>query len=259
MAEDGDQVVQSQEPVSQEQVQPKPAETKPAEQPLTAEAIQKMIEEATTKAVAAAKDIGRRELQSEQDRNRAEALRAQRRAQLAESTLGAARIHLQGVDPEAAKELELAELRAKEQGRTVQEQEEAAAEQQKQFHQQFNSNLNQFITGLGVDPTDKRIDWAGDAPNYLVAQQRILESVSKIQKENIQTMQTGLEKRLKDLEAKVGKVAEEANIEANSVSTTTSLGVVAGSDAEFVKKFGNGELPMSKANVDRYNKIIKNY
>jgi len=57
-----------------------------------------------------------------------------------------------------------------------------------------------------------------------------------------------LAKRLKKLE-----------VEANSVETTTSPGVVAGSDAEFVKRFASGELPLTKGNVERYQKITETY
>ncbi len=249
-------VVQVQETASnQEQAsEQQAAEAKAAEQAaLTEEKVRQMIAEATAKAVVEAKEIGKRELQAAQDRNKAEMAKEQRRAQIAESALGAARTQI--TDPDIANQLELAALRAKEQGRMTLEQEEAMVRQQQEFHQQFQGNLTQFITGLGVDPKDNRIDWATDAPNYLDAQRRVLESVSKIQKENIQAMQSGMEKRLKDLESKVSQV----NVEANSVETTTSAGVVAGSDAEFIKKFGAGDLPMTKANVDRYNKIQSQY
>ncbi len=64
-----------------------------------------------------------------------------------------------------------------------------------------------------------------------------------------------LKKRLKELEKLVGKV----NVEVNSVETSASVGAVSGSDAEFVKKFGNGDVPLSKENVARYNKIKEKY
>ncbi len=255
MTMNGENVIQPAEQVPQEQVQPKPAETKPAEQPLNEERIKQLVEEATAKAVAAAKEIGRRELQSQQERNKAEMARIARRAQTAESVLGAARARIQSADPEVAKEMELAELRAKEQSHSVQEQEEIAARQQAEFHSQFQSGLTQYAVTLGIDPKDNRIDWGDGAPNYLVAQQRVLDSLAKIQKENTQSAQSALEKRLKDLETKVGKVTTEENIEANSVETTTSPGVVAGSDAEFLKKWGSGDLPYTKANEERFKRL----
>ena len=233
---------------------PLPTVVAPLE-PSPEERMAALVEQKVAEAIARSTEAAKREIQSTKDRATAEVNAALRRASLAESTLGEARTHLQDVDPEVAKEMELVELRSREKGRKAMEQEEAMRQQQIAFHEQFHSNLIQFIAGLGVDPSDKRIDWGSDSPNYLEAQRRVLDSVSKIQKENIQTMQSGLEKRLKELEAKVG----QANIEANSVATTTSPGVVAGSDAEFVKKFASGELPASRANVERYQKIQSSY
>ena len=218
------------------------------------ELITKKIAEETAK-FATSLEAARREIQSTKDRATTEIAAATRRARLAEGALGATRTQLQQLDPDVAKEMELAEYRAREAGRAGIEQEEAVKQQQATFHGQFYSNISQFITGLGVDPNDSRIDWGSDSPNYLEAQRRVLESVSKIQKEKIQTTQSGLEKRLKDLEAKI----KQANIEVNAVETAASVGAVAGSDAEFVKKFGDGTIPISKANIDRYNKITKSY
>jgi len=236
--------VSTTEPVSTEEVPKEP----PA---LTEERVQQLIAEATMKAVGQAKEAGRRELQGQQDRNRAEVESANRRAKFAEDTLKTTRTRLSESDPDTAKEMELEEYRAREKGRQTQEQVEAQQRQQVEFHSQFQSNLTQFITSLGVDPKDGRIDWGDDAPNYLEAQRRVLESATKIQKENIQTEKEGLEKRLKDLEAKV-------NEEANSVETTSG-GVVAGSDTEFIKKFASGELPYTKGNKARYEKIQNTY
>src|SRR3972149_1156028 len=255
---DGETTVQNQQAASTEQASTTGQESQAAQtaQALTEDKVRQMIADATAKAVQEAKDLGRRELQSQQDKNRAEVSRAERRAKLAESTLKATQDSLTQLDPDAAKDVELARLRAREQGLSGLEQEEAEAKAQQEFHQQFVEGLNQFITGLGVDPKDPRIDWAADAQNYLEAQRRVLTSVSTVQKEKVQTIQSGLEKRLADLEKKT-KV--ETNVEANSVSTTTSGGVVSIADKDFLAKFGNGDLPMSKENVDRYNKIKNTY
>ena len=236
-------------------VTPSPAVVTPPAVPSPEEAMATLIEQKVAEAIAKSTELAKREIQSVKDKATAEVQAAQRRTRFAEGTLTSTRQQLQTLEPDVAKEMELAELRAREQGRLTMEQEEASTRQQLEFHQQFQSNLTQFITGLGVDPADKRIDWAGDAPNYLEAQRRVLDSVSKIQKANIQTLQSGLEKRLNALENK----SKQVDIEANSVSTATSPGVVAGSDAEFTKKFGAGDLPLTKENVERYNKITKSY
>lgn len=226
--------------------------------PLTSEQeakVTQMIADATAKAVADAKDVGKRELQSSQDRNRAEVARAQQRARLAEGTLTASQAQLQSLDPEVAKEMELAQLRAEKMGRLTLDQEAALAQQQQVQGTALSESLQAHLTALGIDPNDKRIDWATDSANYVQGRSRFDTSIAQIIKEDKQTMQDGLEKRLKDLEAKM----TQAGIEVNSVSTATPTGVVAGSDAEFVKKFGSGELPMDKANIDRYEKIKDKY
>jgi len=238
------------EPVLQEQVS-----EKETPQALTEERVQQLIAEATAKAVAEAKEVGKRELQSAQDRNRAETQRLERRARVAESTLSATKTEFGNVDPEVAKELELASYRAQDKSRREIEQSDAYNEQQVEVTRKFQENLIQHIVSLDIDPKDSRIDWAMDAPDLLTAQQRVLDSTAKIQKENKKTMNDSFEDRLKKMEAQLGKV----NIEANSVETTASDGVVAGSDAEFEIKFGDGDLPMTKANIDRHKSIMSKY
>ena len=219
---------------------------------LTETRVQELIAEATARAVAEAKEAGKRELQSAQDRNKAELARAERRARVAETAITGTRQRMAELDPDAAKELELAEYRAREAGRMTADQEAELERQQTEFHTGFISQQTKFMTDIGVDPKDSRIDWADDAANYLEAMARIQTSVAQIQKENVQTMQSSLEQRLKDLEAKVTAEA----IEANSVDTTTSSGVVSASDVEFRRQFADGTLPLTKANIDRHNKLI---
>ena len=249
------QEVVSQEPVSTEEPVSPPAEpVKPAEA-LTEERVQQLIAEATARAVESGKQFGRRELQSQQDRNAAEVARASRRAQVTENTLGAVRSHLQSYDPEVAKEMELAELRAERQGRMSLEQEERLQQQQEVDGKALQESLYAHLETLGIDAGDTRIDWAEDSNNYTQGRSRFDASVAKIVKEEKQTMQSGLEQRLRDLEARIN----QANIDVNSVEATTSGGVVAGSDAEFMNKFGAGDLPASKENIARYEKIKEKY
>ena len=241
------------EPVSPTAETEQKVEVKPAETPaLTAEQVRQMIAE----AVGTAKESGKRELQSQQDRNKMELARTERRARIAETRLGAARTQVRGLDPDLADKMELAELRAGQQGQTTLEQEEQMAQYQTEVVQKFHAQMNQFVTGLGVDPKDPKIDWAEDATDLLQKQQRILDSVTGIQKGNIQAMQTvqkSLEERLKALEVK----AKAEMTEANSVETSTSIGVVAGSDREFVKNFAEDKIPLTKANVERYQKLVE--
>ena len=234
----------------------KPLEPSPEEKMAT------LIQQEVAKALATQTETAKREIQSVKDkakdevgRARTEAESAQRRAKLVEGTVGAVRKSFQESEPEVAKELELQELRARDAGRLTLEQEEQAKQAHTEWIDQFYASLTQHLSSLGIDEKDQRLDWGTDAKDAFDAQRRFLDSVAKIQKETQQTMEDGFEKRLKDIETRVSQV----NVEANSVNTTTSQGVVAGSDAEFVKQFGSGELPMTKANVDRYDKIVKSY
>jgi len=261
MIEDSQEIVQPTEPVSPvEPVSPEvvaPPEPSPEEKmaALIEQKVSEAIAEATAQAVAKAKELGRRELQSQQDHNRAEVETAIRRAKIAESTSNVARQRLQESDPEAAKEIELSELRMREANRAAFDQGEAQRRQQETLGVALQNSLTAHLETLGIDPKDKRIDWAVDSSDYVQGRSRFDASVAKIVKEERQTMQNSLETRLKDLEAKLSQV----NIEANSVLTTTPPGVVAGSDAEFVNKFGSGEIPLTKENVERYNKIVNTY
>jgi len=225
-------------------------ETTPA-QALTEERVQELIAQATIKAVEEAKEAGKRELQSAQDRNKAELARMERRAKTAETTLTAARTQVQSIDPEVAKEMELAELRAEKQARTTEEQQDILSQQQSSQAKEVQESLNAYLGELKIDPKDARLDWADDAKDYISGRTRFDASVAKIITEERQAVEGSLAERLKALEAKI----TAGEIEANSVNTAASVGVVEGSDEDFVKKFASYEIPYNKANVDRYNKI----
>jgi hypothetical protein len=222
-----------------------------AQQPLTKDAVQKMIEEAEAKG----KEDGRRNLQSQQDKNRAEAERQARRAQQAETNYNALKMRMRELDPDSAKELDLAELRAQAQNKAQEELQERQRQQQTEFHGQFRERQVNYIKSLGLNPEDKRIDWADDAPNYLDALSRTLSSVKVLQDEQVKTTKSGLEKRLKEMEESLKRL----NIDVNSVSTPASSGAGEGSDADFKRKFGNGDLPLTQKNIARYESIIASY
>jgi len=201
------------------------------DQPLTRAMVKELISEAV--------EPFKRQAQSASDR----AQDAQDRARLAEETLAG----IEGLDPDAT---ELATLRARDkhyQARNVQERQR---QQMDVFAKNFRANMNQFITEMGIDPNEKGIDWGDDAKDYLTKQQRILASVGKIQKESGKASEEKLKQDQKDFEAKIRK-----DLGLDSVDTSASLGA-GGSDAEFLKKFGTGELPYSKENVERANKIM---
>ena len=221
--------------------------------PLTPEALQEMIDKAVAKATEQAKEMGRRELQRQQDRNKAALERESRRAGSAEGLIKSIRTRYQDENPELAKDLELEELRARDAARRSHEEEETIRQQQESFAQALQTSLVEHLKSLDIDPQDKRVDWAEDAKDYVTGRSRFDTSVAKIIKENQETMKKGFEDRLKALEDKINKSQEEAN----SVDTTIPKGAVAGPDAEFLRDFGSGKLPMSKENIARYEKIVK--
>ena len=217
--------------------------------------VQELVAQATTKVVEEARKTGRQELQSQQDRNRAEVARIERRALTAEASTGAVMKQLQATDPEMAKEVEFANLKAREATRVVQDQEGVLKQQQETVY----SSLQSHLQSLGIDTKDPRIDWAMNTNNATEGRSRFDASVAQIVNENKQVTTSGLEQRLKELEAKIGQ-ANIANIEANSVATTPSPGVVAGSDAEFLTLFGSGKIVQSaEADRQRYDKIMTTY
>lgn len=223
---DNPEVVQSQEPVPPtEQVLP-PTEPliPPVEaQPLTEERIRQMIAEATAKVVEPAKQLGRRELQSEQDRNKAELARMQRRARTGEETLATVRYRVRETDPDLADKLELEELRARDRGRATLEQEEATRAYQEEIVRRFQEDMTQHISDLGFDPNDPRIDWATDAPDLLTAHRKILASVAKMQKEKTKAADEAVDRKIGEAEGRIKKSLGYE--EANSVSAQSSAGI----------------------------------
>ena len=176
-------------------------EAAPETQPLTQESVAQMVQAELAKATEAAK----REIQSIKDKARAEVDQHLRKSQLAEATLNQVRSKLKDADPAFAEQLEVEELRVRDRAYRSQEQELAAYQQQAQFDQQFKQNLSQFVSGLGVNPEDKRVDWGDDAPNYLEKQNRILASVVKIQQDESKVAATKRSQEFKELEMKLRK------------------------------------------------------
>lgn len=213
--------------------------------------IEQQVGTAVTAAVKEIKDLGRKELQSQQDKNK----RLEARAKTAESARDTAARKLTEVDPEAAKDAELTTLRDDKATRLTADQVEEARRVQTEYATKLTTSLNAHIEALGIDPKDERIDWANDAKDFIEGRTKFDASIAKIIKEERETMQEGFDDRLKAVESKIK--GEET--EANSVETATSTGVVAGSDAEFMKLMGDGTLPSNKENLARYDKIKNAY
>lgn len=230
-----------------------------SQESLTLEKVQQMIADATEKAVEQAREQGRRELQSQQDRNKAELAKAQREARIAATTLEATNKGLEGLDPEVARNIELARLKAEKLAREQEDQTSTTAAQTEAHNAALTESLNSHLNALGIKTDDPRVDWAKDAPDYLTGRNRFDASVANILKEDREKETTGLTTRLKEIETALNQLRGEDNVERNSAETgTPSGGGVTQGDADFVTKFGAGDLPYTKENVDRYNKILAN-
>ena len=213
---------------------PKPPEPSPEEKRI-AEAVQKAVSEAMVKAT----ETSKREIQSAKDKARAEVESALRRAKLAETTLHATDAQLKDVDPETAKEIELARFRAERQGRASLEQEELARQQIQQTYDNFYSGLGSYLNRLGIDPQDKRVDWGDQTKMSLVEiQQRVLNSAAEIQVEKAKALESSLDQKIKEAETRIKKELNPNQVDLNSVDTRMSGGTSGSGIPTDIKKLG---------------------
>jgi len=221
-----------------------PAEGETKTQPLPPE-VQEAIQEAASKAAKEATEAAKREIQSAKDKARREVEQAKAETTYHKTFASTYQGEFGQDDPDKA---EIARLRAEKAARDKAAQEAEMVRSRDKFDADFRSNANQILTTMGVDPKDDRIDWAEDATgDYLARNRRILESAAKISQETAKSEKEKLEQRLKDIEAKLGE-------EANSVDTSASGGAT-GSDKDFLARWGSGELPATKENLIRAQKL----
>jgi len=183
--------------------------------------VAELIAQKVAEELAKVTETSKREIQSVKDKARREVETAQRRAKLAEGTLGSTQTYLKDLDPETAKEFELAQLRAEKQGRMSLEQEEQMRSQQEGYAKSLQDALYAHLKELEIDPEDARVDWAADAPDYVKGRSRFDASVTKILKERAKTSETDLEKRITEKIKKDLGITEDVN----SVDTAMSGGV----------------------------------
>ena len=224
---------------------PAPVAEAPAPPTYTASEVAKMVQEAADKAAekaaAMAHEIGRRNLQSQQDRNRGETLRQQRINQNL-----AARLKGTPYEQEAA----AATLEAKVQTYEEEDLQRVRTEQEQQARNEFYGIMTDALKGMGVDTNDKSIDWAYDATDAKTAQKRILASAATAQK-------TTLTAKLKaDLKKEIrAEIEKELGI--NSISAETPSGGTIGNGIPRAKKsFEKWYLGLSDAEAKRREKEI---
>ena len=244
--------------VTQEPVQTTTEGQTQTNEPSPEERLAKLIDERVAQEIDSKiktlTEQSRREIQSAKDKAKVEVQRAQRDTQQMSQAFDFARAQVGQDDPELATRLRLAQLEASQRTTAQQEAERQYEEARQKAEEDFQTSIKSIITGLGLDPSDPKIDMAGDTQNFTEKMSRILSSAVGVHNENVATREKGFEERLKALESGQQR---QTNVEQNSVESTSSQqGEVRTPDAEFMSKFGSGELPMNKENLDRYNKIV---
>jgi len=168
--------------------------------------ITQLVQEKVDLATRTATESARREIQSVKDKARREVEDLQSRERLAQTRLTGVQSSLGDIDPEVRDRINNADLRAQNQILRQEEDRRARMQQQEQFDTSFKGSIAQHISGLGLDPSDSRIDWAEDTTgDYLAKQQRILASVAKIQTEERKKQTPDVEQLTRDIEASVRK------------------------------------------------------
>ncbi len=198
-------------------------------------------------AVRQGRDTGRREMQSEKDREVAVAIRRQRQLEAENASLNAG---FNTLDPETRQGMELEQYKARERSQKQLEAEETSRRVVEETVNQFTSNLSEYARDVGVDPTHKALDWGSPNESLTVRQNKFLKSVAKIQKEQTKAKEDAISTRLRD---EVAKARKELGLE--SVDQTPSA--VTGGSADFIKKFAAGDIPMTKENIAKYNKSLE--
>lgn len=206
---------------------------------LTAEDVKRIVAEETEKV--------KRTFQSEKDKTIAQVRRESEQALLsAQQRATVLAQKLAETNPEAAAQMQLADKDAQLSYYQRKEAEAAQARVAVEFDTTFRKNMAESLKALGLDPTDKGIDWAEETEDYLQKQQRILGSAGKVH-------QSHREAEKAELKAELAKMRRELGLD--SVDTSLPTGDKNSSNANFLKAWGSGELPSTKANLDRAKKL----
>lgn len=152
----------------------------PTEQPFTEaqEAkLQEMVAGAAELARKSGYEQGSREMQGTKDR---EVASQSRRAQDAEGALQAYKRQIGELDPDKAKDLRLSELEARDRQSTQRQYDEEVRVQYEKTLSDFNAATTDMLTGLGIDPSDKRIEWGEPSESLTAKYQRISKKAIEI-------------------------------------------------------------------------------
>ncbi len=177
--------------------------------------------------------------QSVTDKARYEVEQALRGRQIAEGTLTGFKGRLGEIDSEMAKDLELAEYKAREKALQDAAQEATKMQEYNAFTEAFNSQTKKHLAELGIDLDDKGLDLAEDELIPLARRDRIDTSIRKILKAKEKAAEEKESQKMKDIEAKIRK-----DLGLDSVDTSNPVGVKsnASSKAELNRKYAQGEI-----------------
>ena len=170
-------------------------------QPLTREDFQKMLAESEERT--------QRMAQSKTDKLRSEVMKG-RSAPTPDygSVLGV----LGDAEPEVkAKVYEdlIRRTQAQQNQAAQQEQQRAASEQ---FESDWKDTNQEFVVSLGIDPSDKRLEW-GEGRDYLQRQKKLQSSAARLVKEQLEGSTANAKKEAAE---KIAQAAVEAGLESNT-------------------------------------------
>ncbi len=240
--------IQAEQVSKEEQVSPevKPEDKKeepkvePQPQPLTEERLQQILAQDRERTRQSSRDIVKSEIEE-----------ANRRVKRAEADTLAYKSSFDNLDEDAKKDAELNLLRS--QGKQYQSfmQEEDSRRRADSYRQTLQTSLVENVKALGIDPDNKDIDWAENETDFLTGRSKFDASVAKILKEEKGVTEKKMTDDFKVLEAGLRK-----DLGLDKVDTTTTASG-SDSDAEFMSKFGKGDVPYSKESKERAEKLMK--
>ena len=127
-------------------------------------------------------------------------------------------------NPKAKQSIDLADSQARLNYYDTQAREDETRRGEEAHAQQFYGTLRDDIKSRGIDPDDKRIDWA-EGDNSYTAMKKVLSSVAKIEKDEKATWQTKMEQTMND---KFTQLRKDAGLDSADTTTSSGAGYGAG-------------------------------
>ena len=164
------------------------------------------------------------------------------------------RQQLEDIDPEVAEKIENRLLKAEAQARALRDADSQRVADEQGFAAQFTSKLTDLCTEAGIDPKDTNLDWAEDAgSDYLVRMGRFQASVVKAIRAKGQAAanETAEQKKAREIEERKN-AGLESHVTGDVAGDTTVI-----TDKDFLQKFADGDVAMTKVNIARAEKLMQ--